>query len=210
MTIVAIVRGVAALAAVVLGLSLTACAGPGRPVAVAPTLDSTAASIQPTSAPSSTPANPADPHVPKVIRTGSATNPPIEAEASSTDRPVTYSDGVTVTITDATFAKETSKGPGSFAGRDYVRLTLTISNGSGDPIDLSTTVVTLLDKSGTAIAHVYANEAKVQDFSGTLKPSQAATAHYAFALPAKGRSAVTVVVDFDAKHASAVFRGGLD
>ncbi len=52
-------------------------------------------------------------------------------------------------------------------------------------------------------------EAKVQDFAGTLKPGTTAKARYAFAVPTSSRSKVTVVVDFDGVHTSAVFRGKL-
>jgi hypothetical protein len=120
---------------------------------------------------------------------------------------VTYPDGVSVRIADVSFAEETSQGPGAFPGREYARLELELSNDSDESIDLGTAVLTVLDASGTPVAPVYAEEAQVRDFSGTLRPGQKASAVYAFAA-AKG-SPITLVVDFDALHTSAVFRGEL-
>src|SRR5690606_29293144 len=120
-----------------------------------------------------------------------------------------YSDGVEVRITGAEFAEETAEGPGAFTGREYARLSITLSNGSDSAIDLNTAVLTLLDADSDEAVKVYAAEAKTKDFSGTLKPGDAAKGVYAFAVPEDARDAVTLVVDFDARHTSAVFRGGL-
>ena len=84
-----------------------------------------------------------------------------------------------------------------------------ILNGGKEPIDLDTTVVTVLDAEDQQIAPVYVEEADVADFAGKVKPGKTAKARYAFAVPKASRSQVTVVVDFDGVHTSAVFRGGL-
>lgn len=151
-----------------------------------------------------------DQPVAKVERAGHADAPTVTAEPADTAADVSYGDGVSVRIDDVAFAKETSQGPGSFPDREYARLTITIDNGSSEAIDLGTSVLTLLDASGTAAVRVYAAEAEATDFAGTLAAGQSATAAYAFAVPGNARDAVTVVVDFDGDHTSAVFRGGLD
>jgi len=86
---------------------------------------------------------------------------------------------------------------------------LEIANKSGKALNLDSTVITVLDKKNAPVSPVYAEEADVQDFSGTLKPGKKAAARYAFAVPKSSRSKVTVVVDFDGVHTSAVFRGKL-
>ncbi|QIG38798.1 DUF4352 domain-containing protein [Microbacterium sp. 4R-513] len=143
-------------------------------------------------------------------RAGVTTAPAQKAEPAAPSDPVAYPDGVSVRITDVSFAEETAKGPGSFPGRAFARLSLELTNGSSDPIDLGTSVLTLLDKSGTPVQPVYADEADVHDFAGTLSPGGKATAVYAFAVPDDSKSQITLVVDFDAAHTSAVFRGGLE
>jgi hypothetical protein len=117
---------------------------------------------------------------------------------------------VSVAIGDVSFAKETAQGPGSFPDREYARLTITIDNDSPEAIDLGTSVLTLLDAGGATAVRVYAAEADVTDFAGIVAPGESATATYAFAIPEKARDEVTVVVDFDGDHTSAVFRRGLD
>ena len=57
---------------------------------------------------------------------------------------------------------------------------------------------------------VYAAEAETVDLAGVLAAGESATAAYAFAVPADARDEVTLVVDFDGDHTSAIFRGGLD
>lgn len=205
----------AAAAAVVLCVGLVACTGAGEPSGDATTAPS-ASSTAPTatgSAPSGSTDGKvdvkADEPIDKVVRDGDTTAPAVSAKPAPTTGTVSYSDGVALKIDKVTFAAETAKGPGSFPGREYARITLTLKNGSAHAIDLGTVVPTLLDKSGASLPKVYAEEAKVGDFFGTLAPGKSATAVYAFAVPASSRADVTLVVDFDALHSSAVFRGEL-
>ena len=151
-----------------------------------------------------------DQPVPKVGRPGAPAEPAQSADPGSTAEAVTYPDGVTVRITEIAFGEETGQGPGSFPGRDYARLTLELANGSADAIDLNTSVLTVLDKDDSRVPPVYADEAQVRDFAGDLAAGETATAVYAFAIPDESHSQITLVVDFDAGHTSAVFRGGLN
>lgn len=162
----------------------------------------------PTPTASSAPTSSSQP-VPKVQRSDGAT-PTITAKPADTDSKVSYSDGVVLQIRKVTFGKETGKGPGAFPGREFAVLDLEIDNGSKRDLSLDTVVITVLDKDGQPVNPVYAEEARVADFTGDLKAGKKVKAAYAFAVPKASRSKVTVVVDFDGVHTSAVFRGGLD
>jgi hypothetical protein len=184
-------------------------AGPSaEPTTTAPTAAPTAsASAKPTAKPQPTRS---DQPVPKVGRPGSPDSPTVSAKPAGTDGTVRYGDGVSLTVKSVDFAEETKKGPGSFPGRAYAVLTLQIANKSKQNLSLDTVVVTVLDKAGKPVAPVYSNEAEVADFAGRLTAGKTVEARYAFAVPKTSRSKVTVVVDFDGVHTSAVFRGELD
>ncbi len=203
--------GAAAITAVVL---LSGCTGGTQP-----STGGTAgagASAQPTASPSTesttksstgsttTKNQPA----PKVQRSGQAA-PSITAKPSGINGKVSYSDGVQLRIADVKFGKERRQGPGMFPGRAYAILDLQMQNGGDKTLSLDTTVVTVLDKNGKPVAPVYVEEESVSDFAGDLKSGDTAKARYAFAVPTNSRRKVTVVVDFDGVHSSAVFRGGL-
>jgi hypothetical protein len=210
-----IARTSMSIAALALCVSLVACSGTGEPSSGAdPTVTSSATPAPEPSASSAPSANSGattpDEPVAKIERAGHSDAPTVKADPADTSDAVSYDDGVSVRIDDVSFGKETSQGPGSFPGREYARLTITIDNGSSDSIDLGTSVLTVLDASGATAVRVYAAEAEVTDFAGTVAAGKSATATYAFALPVDARDEVTVVVDFDGDHTSAVFRGGLD
>lgn len=209
-----IARTCMSIAALALCVSLVACSGGaeppsgGEPTATSsatPAPEATAGSAPSANSGSSDPDEP----VAKIERAGHSGTPTVKADPADTADPVTYDDGVTVRIDDVTFSKETAQGPGSFPDREYARLTMTIDNDSSEAIDLGTSVLTLLDAGGTAAVRVYAAEAKTIDFAGTLAAGKSATATYAFAIPSDARDEITLVVDFDGDHTSAVFRGGL-
>lgn len=147
--------------------------------------------------------------VPKVQRSGQPTAPKTSAEPAEVDETVRYADGITLSIRSISFAKEKSEGPGSFPGQEYAVLTLALRNGSSKTLGMDTVVVTVLDRAGQPVAPVAVPEARVQDFAGKLKAGASTRARYAFAVPESSRSMVTVIVDFDGVHTSAVFRGKL-
>lgn len=147
--------------------------------------------------------------VPKVQRSDSASQPTISASPVRIKEEVAYDDGVVLQIEDIQFGEETKEGPGRFPGRAYAILSLEIVNGGKQPIELNTTVVTVLDAEDQEIAPVYVEDAEVADFSGQVQPGKTSQARYAFAVALESRSQVTVVVDFDGVHTSAVFRGEL-
>lgn len=192
---------------------LSGCTGTPQPVGGPTTSPATSAAPDPTTsdAPTDKPtasATTKNQPVPKVQRSGEA-KATITAKPVDTDGKVTYSDGVRLVISAVKFGKETKEGPGRFPGRAFAILSLEVDNGSKKALSLDTVVVTVLDRAGKPVNPVYVEEAKVSDFNGELKAGATAKARYAFAVPVKSRSKVTVVVDFDGVHTSAVFRGGL-
>lgn len=210
-----IARTSVSIAALALCVSLVACSGGTEPPSGAEPTSSTSSTPAPDATAGGDPSDDSggsapDQPIAKVERAGHSGDPTVTAPPASTGDPVTYDDGVSVRIDDVSFSKETAQGPGSFPDREYARLTLTIDNDSAGPIDLGTSVLTLLDADGTAAVRVYAAEAETSDFAGSVAAGKSATATYAFAVPADSRDEVTLVVDFDGDHTSAVFRGGLD
>lgn len=145
----------------------------------------------------------------KAQRSDVVSEPSISASPGDITDKIAYDDGVMLHIDAIQFGKETKEGPGRFPGRAYAILSLTMANGSKQPIDLNSTVVTVLDVEDQQVAPVYVEDAEVADFSGMVLPGKNATARYAFAVGDESRSQVTVVVDFDGVHTSAVFRGEL-
>lgn len=201
------------IATLALCVSLVACTGGSEPPSESGTTTSSATPApEPTASsdpPGETEAPSADEPVAKVERAGHSGAPRVTADPADTSAPVSYDDGVRVSIDDVSFASETAQGPGSFPDREYARVTITIANESADAIDLGTSVLTLIDESGATAVRVYAAEANAIDFAGTLAAGETASAAYAFAIPADARDEVTLVVDFDGDHSSAVFRGPL-
>lgn len=174
-----------------------------------------AATATPSAGPSGAP-SPAEPEptsadrpVPKVERSAATGRPTVSAEPTSVDGEVRYPDGVSLEVEDVKFGREKREGPGSFPGRDYAVLTLSIANKSSRALSMATVVVTVLDEEGAPVPPVSTDEVDVEDFSGTVDEGETTRAKYAFAVPRSSRSRVTVVVDFDGVHTSAVFRGKL-
>lgn len=146
--------------------------------------------------------------LPKVQRSDAA-EPTITATPADIEEEVAYPDGVTLRIVDVEFGEETKEGPGRFPGREFAIFDVEVDNGGERALDMNTTVISVLDSDGEQAAPVYVEDADVADFAGTVQPGKSAKARYAFAVPKNSRSEVTVVVDFDGVHTSAVFRGEL-
>ncbi len=146
--------------------------------------------------------------VAKVRRDGAVPKPTASAPPVAFDQPAAYEDGVRLTIDKLTTGVETGQGPGIFAGREYVRLELSLTNGSDKPISLDGVVVTAFyGKSNQLASPVYAQGVGAVDLGGTVAPGASAHGVYAVAVPASQRGNVTVVVDFDGGHSSATFTG---
>ncbi len=168
--------------------------------------------------PSGTPAlplpNPVTTPIAKAVRGDQPTQPSITAAAdtSAFSDTVSYSDGVTLKITKARKAAEEGHGPGVFPGREYVAFDVEVTNGSGAAVDLSSVVVSAHYGDAKQLAPaVYTASAETADLHGTVQPGGGkATGTYAFAVPASELGNVTLVVDFDGAHASAVYSGRVE
>lgn len=214
------------LAATVAGLALAAtslsgCGGTGEASAASTGTSSTSSSA-PTETPTETPSTETTPttvapplpqpvkSVAKVKRAGQPNTPSISAPAAKFSAPVAYPDGITLKITKAEKGVETGHGPGVMAGRQYVRFTVTLTNGSAKAVNLNEVVVTTTyGASSQLAAPVYTQSAGTADFFGTVKPGASATAKYAFAVPVKDLGRVAMVVDFDGLHTSATYTGAV-
>lgn len=146
----------------------------------------------------------------KVSRPGQPAKPSESADTVSFSAPVKYGDNTLLTITQASKQVETGNGPGVFAGREFVKFDLKLTNGSQKPIDLNTVVITTYyGDSNQLAAPVYTPSADTADFTGILVPGGTATASYGFAVPTSEFGDVTMVVDFDGVHSSATFKGSV-
>jgi hypothetical protein len=197
---------------------LSGCGGSGQALASTPGTSSTssASSPAPTETPEATPTTVAPPlpqpvkSVPKVKRVGQPNTPSVSAPVAKFNAPVAYPDGVTVVITKAEKGVETGHGPGVMAGRQYVRFTVKLTNGSAKAVNLDQVVVTTTyGPTKQLAAPVYTQSAGTYDFTGTVKPGASATALYAFAVPTKQLNRVAMVVDFDGLHTSATYSGAV-
>jgi hypothetical protein len=209
----------AALGAALAATLLSGCGGDSpRAAAATSSASGAAATSTPTETPETetTPTTLAPPlpqpvtAVPKVKRSGQPSKPSISAPSAKFNAPVRYSDGVRLEITKAEQGVETGHGPGVMAGREYVRFTLKLTNGSTKAINLNEVVVTTFyGTSKQLAAPVYTESAGTYDLSGTVKPGASATALYAFAVPGTQLGRVTMVVDFDGLHTSATYTGAV-
>lgn len=144
----------------------------------------------------------------KVLRDGKTPTPTVVAPASKFSEPVTYSDGVTLSVRKAVKDVEEGHGAGTFAGRELVVLDLEFRNGTKAAMKLDQVILTAFyGKERQLAPTVYAPNVDFSDFGGTLAAGKSAQARYAFAIPSAQLGAVTLVIDFDGAHASTVFTG---
>ena len=140
-----------------------------------------------------------------------AVRPPSPA---STRQPVSftqraaYSDGVVLQVPSITHGAVAGQGPGVLSGQATSSLTVTLTNGSKQAIDLNQVVVSADYGQPARIASpIYGQGAR--DFSGTVAAGKTATAVYVFAIPSSQLSHVTINVDFDGSHHAATFTGSV-
>lgn len=166
------------------------------------------ASASPTGSPAPALPNPAPARIDKVLRNGRAPVPTVTAAPQAFTAPVTYSDGIVLSVGKATKAIEEGHGAGTFAGRELLVVDLEFTNGTTKPVLLDQVVLTALyGKSRQLAPAVYPPNVAVKDFGGTVAPRATAKARYTFAIPSRELGAVTLVIDFDGAHASTVFTG---
>jgi hypothetical protein len=143
-----------------------------------------------------------------VSRGGQPARPTISAApaAFSGSAKVSYPDDVTVRISSITQGSVEGSGPGTIGG-PKTTFGLVFTNGSDKPVDMSQVVVTVAYGARHLQARPVYDEAGQTDFAGDIKPGQSARATYAFSIPVASLDDVTMWVDFDGLHTSAVFTG---
>lgn len=130
----------------------------------------------------------------------------IKAPAVTYRKPVTYPDGLTVSVTAIKQQTVTQVGPGAITGAPMTTFTVRFTNGTTASVDLNQVVVSAYyGASQTAAAPVY--EGSLNDFSGQLVAGASKAADYAFSIPVKDLGSATLAIDFDGRHTVAVFTG---
>jgi hypothetical protein len=114
--------------------------------------------------------------------------------------------GVAVTVTDVQVLEVAANTPGEIAG-PAVALTIDVKNSSGEPIDLSTAMVTVTG-SGGAYGQATTSE-PFRPFMGSVEPGGEASGVYVFRLPAEERDALQVSVEYVAGAPIALFVGSV-
>jgi hypothetical protein len=146
----------------------------------------------------------------KVRRPGYSGRPTVPVATVGFTAPATYPDGVRLVVSRATKGIEQGHGPGVHDGREYVRFEIRLTNGTSTRLELNQVVVTTFYGQSRQLAPpVYTEGTGARDFAGTVAAGGSADAVYAFAVPSTELRDVTMVVDFDGTHASAVYRGAV-
>jgi hypothetical protein len=148
--------------------------------------------------------------VAKVRRPGYSGQPTVPVPTVGFPTAAAYPDGVRLVVSRATKGIEHGHGPGVHDGREYVRFELRLTNGTSTRLDLNQVVVTTFYGPTRQLAPpVYTEGTDARDFTGTVAPGDSADGVYVFAVPSTELRDVTMVVDFDGPHASAVYHGAV-
>jgi hypothetical protein len=124
--------------------------------------------------------------------------------------PITYSSGVAVSVTSATQYIPSSLAVGTAVGHTGVVVSITVENGSTQPVDTSYLTVAMRTGSELAMAPQIFDAANGygSGFTGTIAAGQSATGEYAFDIPASDLSSLNVLVTPDLRSpSSAEFTG---
>ena len=114
--------------------------------------------------------------------------------------------GVRVSVVEISGITVEAETPGEIAG-PAVAATVRFENGSGEPLDLGGTMVSLVDAAGNVA--VPTTSAPAAPTSGTLDDGATAEGTYVFRMPEDTRSAVTLTVDYSAGAPVVVFHGSV-
>ncbi|MBO1756822.1 hypothetical protein [Allobranchiibius sp. CTAmp26] len=186
------------------GLTSTPTLGPGA--------DGSQTSTQqklPKGASTAIPSDPlASTSVRAVKRAGRAAAPNIPARggAKPFTEPITYADGLRLTIARMTQGQVTGQGPGVFSGRTVTDFHVTLTNGTKKALSFDAVIVTVSYGSPARVAHLVYDKNSV-DFASTVQPGRSANAVYGFSVPTADLGNVTMTVDLDGIHELAMFRG---
>lgn len=205
--------------ALVAAVTLSGCgsqtygaATPGAGAAVAADASTDAPTVAPTATPSAmgTAARAADPTAAAtpapVKRNGKPAKTTVPGVSGGLKAKTNYKDGLALQVTDVAHSVNTETGPGVLQGEQLTTFTLTVTNNTAAPVDLSGVVLEAAYGAPKRVASpVYTADSR--DLSGSLEPGKSASAGYSFAIPADSRGAVRLTVDLDGVHGLAVLTG---
>lgn len=130
--------------------------------------------------------------------------PPSQA-AVPLDQPAAAGDGVTATVASVEAIDGVGQGRGNVSG-PALRVTVTITNGTDEDLDLGGVAVDLTH--GTdAVPASPLDDPSQASFSGSLEPGETAEGVYVFSVPPDDRGTVTVSVGHRAGAPFMVFTG---
>ncbi len=185
---------------VLLGLanatSRSFAAGPGGQPAGVVTSSATTGTATQTSTPAAT-------AKPTAVPVAPATTQP--TKSASITKPQTIVKAFTAKVTKMTAVQGVANGPGEIAG-PAVRFTITLTNTTGEPIDLSTTVVNAYYGSDRTPADSLDGPGG-SAFTKTLADGGTATGSYVFSIPEDERGTVEITIDTSVANSVVAFTG---
>ena len=121
----------------------------------------------------------------------------------------TYPDKLQVIVSEVTRFTPSSSAAGFVAGQVGVFTTLTLINGSSQPVGLDLMTVDMTaGATSAAVESVFDDSAGLgAELSGSLAPGRRASAKYGFAVPPADLAQLVVVVQPDLEHPEAKFSG---
>ena len=133
--------------------------------------------------------------------------PEVTRKPVKLDKPSEAGGGVVVRITDVKAIKAKAQLPGEVAG-PAVALTLQVRNGSRQPVDLGSVVVTLLDSDDAPGIEMSAKPA--DPLSGTLKAGKTTSGTYVFTVGQQRRNPIKVNVTLAGAAPVLLFTGNAE
>ena len=130
--------------------------------------------------------------------------PPSQAPVAL-DQPAAAGDGVTATVAAVEAINGFGQGRGNVSG-PALRVTVTITNGTDDTLDLGGVAVDLTHGTDAVPASPLDDRSQAP-FSGSLEPGETAEGVYVFSVPPDDRGTVTVSVGHRAGAPFMVFTG---
>lgn len=129
---------------------------------------------------------------------------PVVTRSASAGQPVTFDSAATVSLDALSAISVSATTPGEITG-PAVQVTVKVSNGSQQALDVSSAVVSVTAEDGTLGIPTTAGDPA--PLEGVIAPGQSVTGSYVFMLdPAAGRG-VLVTVNYAAAEPVAVFTG---
>ena len=129
-----------------------------------------------------------------------STKPPVPI-----DKPDEVERGLTARVSKLESVTGEATGPGEIAG-PALRAAITLSNDSGEALDLSSTVVNLYYGSAETPASALSGPAAAE-LPRRVKAGGKATGRFVFSVPAEERSDVLITVDYSVETPVVAFRG---